>query len=75
MFLSTVNMYSLAFGAINIMDDDNIPVALEDQIKISVALIEIVREPSVGLIVFAKQLGITQPKSQETIQVITQRGI
>ena len=50
---------------IDIMDDDNFVTALEDQIKISVALIWMVRKQSIK----------PMQKAQKTIQVTTQTGV
>ena len=74
-FVSAIVSYLLAYDAANVMDNDNVAIALESQIQISIALIGAVRKPLIDLIVLAKQWGITPEKAQKTIQATTQRGI
>ena len=74
-FVSAFVSYSLAYDAADVMDNDNLATALESQIQISIALIGIVRKPSIEPIVLAKQWGITPEKAQNTIKATTQRGI
>ena len=52
-FINAVTSYSLAYGAADIMDDDNL-ATLSAQIQVSIVLIGIVRKPSVEPIVLAK---------------------
>ena len=63
-FVSTVISYSLAYDAADVMDNDNLVMSLSAQIQISIALIGIVRKPSVEPIILAKQWGIAPEKSQ-----------
>ena len=44
-FVSAVVLYSLAYNAADVMDNDNLATALEAQIQISIVLIGTVREP------------------------------
>ena len=74
-FVSTIVSYSLACDAADVMDNDNLATALKSQIQISIALIGMVRKPSIESIVLAKQWGITPEKARKTIQATTQRGI
>ena len=53
-FVSTVVSYSLAYDATDVMDNNNLASALEAQIQISIALIGMVRKPSIEPIVLAK---------------------
>ena len=71
-FVSAVVSYSLAYTATDVMDNDNPLIALESQNQISIALIVIVRKPSIEPIVLAKRWGITTEKAQKTIQATTQ---
>ena len=73
-FVSTVVLYSLAYDASDVMDNDNLATALESQIQISMVLIGTVRKPSVEPIILAKRWGITPEKAEKTIQATTQRG-
>ena len=53
-FVSTV-VYSLAYDATDIMDNDNLATVQEAQIQISIALIDTVRKLSIDPIVLAKR--------------------
>ena len=66
-FVSTIVSYSLAYDAADVMDNDNLATALEAQIQISIALIGMVRKPSIDPIVLAKRWDITPEKAQNTI--------
>ena len=46
-YVSAVISYSLAYNATDAMDNDNIATALSAQIQISIALIGMVKKPSV----------------------------
>ena len=46
-YVSTIVSYSLAYDAADVMDNDNLVTALSAQIQISIALIGMVRKPSV----------------------------
>ena len=46
-FASAVVSYSLAYDTADVMDNDNLATALEAQIQINVALIGMVRKPSI----------------------------
>ena len=46
--------YTLAYDAIDVMDNDNHATALSAQIQVSIALIGTVRKPSLQPKVFAK---------------------
>ena len=72
-FVSAVVSYSLAYDATDVMDNDNLATSLEAQIQITIALIGMVRKPSIDPIVLAKIWGITPEKAQKTIQATTQR--
>ena len=74
-FASTVVSYSLAYDAVDVIDNDNLTTALESQIQISIVLIGMVRKPSIDPIVLAKWWGINPEKAQKTIKATTQRGI
>ena len=50
-FVSAVVLYSLAYYAADVMDNDNLAAALESQIQISIVLIGMVRKPSIEPIV------------------------
>ena len=67
-YVSTVILYSLAYDAADVTDNDNLMTALSSHIQISVVLIGTVRKPSVEPIVLAKRWGITPEKAQKTIQ-------
>ena len=67
--------YSLAYNTADVMDNDNLATTLSAQIQISIALIGMVRKPSVEPIVLAKRTDITPEKAQKTIQATMQRGI
>ena len=56
-FISTVMLSSLAYDAIDVMDDYNFAMAFDDPMQISLALIDNFRKPSIELIVLAKQWG------------------
>ena len=73
--VSVAILYSLACNAADVMNNDNLVSALESQVQISIALIDMVRKPSLEPIVFAKRWGITPEKAQKTIQATTLRGI
>ena len=45
LFVSAVVSYSLAYDATDIMDNDNLVTALENQIQTSMVLIGMVRKP------------------------------
>ena len=47
-------LFSLDYDATNVMDNDNLATALSAKIQIYIALIGMVRKPSVVLIVLAK---------------------
>ena len=74
-FVSAVVSYSLTYNAADVMDNDNLVSALEAQIQLSIALIGMIRKPSIDTIVLAKRWDITPEKAQKTIQAKTQRGI
>ena len=74
-YVTTVNLYSLAYDAADVMDNDNLANKLSTQIQISVGLIDTVRKWSIETIVLPKQWGITPEKTQKTIEATTQRGI
>ena len=71
-YIRTLTSYSLAYAATNVID--NLPTALSAHIQISIALIGMVRKPSVEPIILAKRWGITPEKAQKTIQAAMQRG-
>ena len=73
--VSAVILYTLAYDASGVIDSDNFVTALSAQIQVRIALIDMVRKPSVELLVFAKRWGITPEKAQKTIQATTQREI
>ena len=54
MFVSTVISYSLTHDAVDVMDDDNLVIALSAQIQIGIALIGMVRKSSAETRGFAK---------------------
>ena len=54
------------------MDDDYFATELSAQIQVSIALIGMVRKPSIDLIVLAKQWVITHEKAQKPIQATIQ---
>ena len=56
-YVSTVILYSLAYDAIDVMDNNNLATALTAQVKVSIALIGKVRKLSIEPIVLAKQWG------------------
>ena len=58
-YVSAVISYSLAYDTADVMDDDKLETALSAQIQVKVALIGMVRKPSVEHIVLAKQCEIT----------------
>ena len=60
--VSTVDLYSLAYDANDVMDNGNCT-----QIWISLALIGTVIKPSIDLTVLAERWGITSEKDQKTI--------
>ena len=74
-YVSTVITYSLAYDVADVMDNDNLATAMSAQIQISVALIGMVRKPSVEPIFLAKRWGTTPEKAQKTMQATTKRGI
>ena len=74
-FVSAVVSYSLAYDATDVMDNENLLAALSAQIQISVALIAMVRKPSIEPVDFAKRWGITPEKAQKTIQATMQREL
>ena len=47
MFVSTVVLYSLAYDATDVMDNDYLATGLSAQIQINIALMGIVRKPSI----------------------------
>ena len=53
-FVSEVILYSLAFDAVHVMDDDIFVTTLIAQIQISIVLIGMVIKPSIEPIVLAK---------------------
>ena len=67
-FVSTVILYSLAYDAPGIVDDDNIATELLAQIQVSIVLISSVRKLLVEQIVLVKQWRINPEKVQKTIQ-------
>ena len=71
-FVNAVVSYWLAHDATNVLDNDNLAIALESQIQISIALVGMVRKPSIEPIVLAKQWSTTPEKAQKTIQATTQ---
>ena len=54
-FISTAILYSLAYDATDVMDDDNLATAFLAQIQINIVMIGTIRKPSVELIVLTKQ--------------------
>ena len=56
-FVSTIVSYSLAYDAADVMDNDNFATALEAQIHISIALIGMVRKPSIDPNSLGKVMG------------------
>ena len=54
-YVSVVILYSLAYDAADVMDYDNLATALSAQIQSSIALIHMIRKPSVKPIVLAKR--------------------
>ena len=44
LFISAIILYSLAYDAIDIMDDDNFVTLLASQVQVSVALIAMVKK-------------------------------
>ena len=72
-FVSVVMLYLLVYDAIDIMNDDNLATLLSTQIQVRIALISMVRKPSVEPIVLAELLPFS--KAQKIIQVTYQRGI
>ena len=75
MYVSTVILYSLAYDDADVMDNIDLTTTLSAQIQISIALIGMVRKPSVDPIVLAKRWGIAPEKAQKTIQVTMQKQI
>ena len=71
-FVSAVVSDSLAYDAAGGMDNDNLATALEAQIQMSIALIGMVRKPSIHSII--KEVGITPENAQKPIQATTKRG-
>ena len=53
--VSAVILYTLAYDASGVIDSDNFVTALSAQIQVRIALIDMVRKPSVELLVFAKR--------------------
>ena len=74
-YVSTIILYSLAYDAADVTDNDNLATALSFQIQISIALIDMVRKPAIDPIVLAKRWGIAHEKAQNPIQDTSQRGI
>ena len=74
-FVNAIILYSLAYDAADVMDDDSLATALTDQIQVSTALIGMVRKPSVKPLVLAMQWGMTPKKAQKTFQATTWRRI
>ena len=72
---SAVVSYSLTCDATDVLDNDNLATALSAQIQISIALIGMVKKPSVQPSVLAKRWGIRPEKAQKIIQVTMHRGI
>ena len=70
-FVNSLILYSLAYHAADVIDNDNLTTALSAQIQVSTALIGMVRKPSVEPIVLGKQWGITPENAKKTIQAIT----
>ena len=52
-FISTVVSYSLAYDAVDVMDNENLAIALEAQIQISIALIGMVIKLSIDALILA----------------------
>ena len=75
MNFNAVILYSHAYDAVDVKDNDNFVTALSAQIQINIVLKGTVRKLSIELIVLAKLWGITPEKAQKTKQNITQRGI
>ena len=71
-YVSTVVLYSLAYDAADVMDNNNVVTAMSAQIQISIGLIGMVRKPSVELIVLAKRWSITPQKAQKNTQATMQ---
>ena len=61
-FASKVSLYSLAYHAIDVMDNDNLALTSPLQIQVSIALIGMVRKQSEVPIVLVKQWGTTLQK-------------
>ena len=74
-YVSTVILYSLTYDVADVMDNNNLATALLIQIQISIALIGMVRKPSVETIVLDMRGGIAPEKAQKTIQATIQREI
>ena len=71
--VSAVISYSLAYDAIDVIDNDNLATAMSVNICISIALIGMVRKLSVVPIVLERRWSITPEKAQKTIQATMQR--
>ena len=54
LFISAIFLTSLAFDAVDVMDNDHLATELTAQILVSTALIDIVRKLSVEHIILAK---------------------
>ena len=53
-FVTAVFLYLLVYNVIGVIEDDNLVTALSAQIQVSIALIGMVRKPSVDPIVLGK---------------------
>ena len=73
--VSAVVLYSLAYDATDVMDNDNLATVLSAQIQVSIVLIGMVRKPSQESIALAKRWGISPEKAQKMIQATLQKGI
>ena len=67
-FISTVILYSLAYDATDVMDDNDLATALSAQIQDSAALIGMVRKPLVEPIVLTKQWGLSPDKDKSQLK-------
>ena len=74
-YVSSVILYPLAYDATDVLDNHNLEIALSAQIQITIAMIGMVRRPSVEPIFLAKIWNSTSEKVQKTIETTVQRRI
>ena len=74
-YVSAVILYSLAYNATDVIDNNYLATTFSAQVQISIVLIGTVRKPAIESIVLAKRWGMTNEKAQKPIQVTMQRGI